>query len=514
MQFEIKFKQYALRLLFITFFVMSLFLSFSHYALQLSFASMPAIAFDIIGILLILTFSQWQLSRAVLDFFQTQQSQNKKIASQNQQQLIFDLENLNQALEKSPINNVANVAALTQAFSVITQQIQHLIAYLNDSNNLNAPLCDELLETISKITQKANQVINQRQIAGTELEKTLQYALQQISILQQQLEQTTLQPEKIGAVVLHEKLKYVAQANETLDEFINEQLNKIIVDTEKTALNLMESMNVVNQQAQELLGYITESKEKVDSMEGEVDSSVDHVFAIGQFIEEVPDKIRKDIESIREANKEIDQLTDFIDKIKDISFQTDILAVNAAIQAAHAGDLGLGFKIVADEVRKLAINSNAAAQLIETGLGKAKKTIENGLKFQFLEELMEQMGEAAKVMNSIQQLKSDHQDMRHYYTVLFSVIKRQNVKLAKEIAEVLGDMQHQDIIRQRIERTLQAIYSYNHLLKDFYENPDLNLDSLTEKMQQILDDSTQLESRHNSIGVDEEGNELPQFEFF
>jgi methyl-accepting chemotaxis protein len=496
MQFEIKFNQYAWRVLVITSAVMSLLFLLAYYVMQSPEISFIAIHSVIVLSILIAT--QWLLRFKALQFYQAQQTQNKAIATQKQQQLLTELEQLTHAFEKSSPSK-KNLGELNETFSVLTQQIQLLISYLHtldehDFNALNNTLSEELTTQITKIIQQANQVLNQ-QITEAKLRNTINDSLEQLPLLQQQLQHFSEQCTQSNSGVLHEKLKYVGQANETLDEFINVQLNKIVAETEKSALSLMESMNVVNQEAQELLTYITDSKAKVDSMENEVDNSVDQVFTIGQFIEEVPAKIRSDIESIREANKEIEQLTGFVEKIKDISFQTDILAVNAAIQAAHAGDLGLGFKIVADEVRKLAINSNDAAQLIETGLNKAKRTIENGLKFQFLEELVEQMGEAAKVMNSIQQLKSDHQDMRHYYTVLFSVIKRQNVKLAKEIGAVLGDMQQQDIIRQRIERTLRAIYNYNEILKDFYDNPDLDLDNLSAMMQQILDDSTQLESQ-------------------
>ena len=82
-------------------------------------------------------------------------------------------------------------------------------------------------------------------------------------------------------------------------------------------------------------------------------------------------------ENISSLNESVESINNIINFIKDIADQTNLLALNAAIEAARAGEAGRGFAVVADEVRKLAERTQNATKEVEVTIGVLKQNSSN-----------------------------------------------------------------------------------------------------------------------------------------
>jgi methyl-accepting chemotaxis protein len=296
-----------------------------------------------------------------------------------------------------------------------------------------------------------------------------------------------------------------------IEEAIDASLKAVIGDTETSAQSIIGHIRRLHDSASTLTTYLNGSSLQAGDLAKEIVESVAFLADIGTFIEALPAKMERDLANVQAVVEEIRTLSDMASDVKSISSQSRLLGINAAIEASRAGASGNAFKVVADEMRKLAGNSSAMAVKINTGLSRAREIVDSGLR-STITESSRQLAAVSQAAESIRKLRGNLEDMNQYYQSRFASVTKHNEDLVRDIAEALGEIQYQDVVRQYIERIRVAAARRNDALRAFLdpnEEPSSPDAELPLQLELVLNDYLAEEEHHRHSVRQTQGSDAP-----
>jgi len=284
----------------------------------------------------------------------------------------------------------------------------------------------------------------------------------------------------VSAQSADQALSLMSGALEKIDTNSKRQ-NDLVYETGENIIMLADSINTVKL-------HVIQQTEAIQSISDEVNrmsSNISGVAEIAKKAQNVSSELSERsvvgnsaVEHAVTTMKEIQSVSEEVRKlllvIQNIASQTNLLSMNAAIEAAHAGDFGAGFAVVADEVRALASSSSKSARDIQVKI----------------KEMMEKTTAGVDAITSA--------------GTAFSGIRDNVSENASLVKQIYDQMTAQNTGAAETQLATEDLVQAIHAIRDLAEEETESADKLRDSMQSVIDASkSTMNAVQESIGATE-----------
>ena len=351
------------------------------------------------------------------------------------------------------------ISEVVGGFNQFVEKLQHIVSGIKDSNGRLIQVDKDLQDCTQDTATSINGILG-----------TINDVGKQIMVQAKNVEETSMAVDLISQNVdvldrtVSNQSDSVAQASSAVEEMIGN-----ITSVNTSVSRMYKSFEEFNQQAQTGV-----------QVQGEVD----------QYVKQIIDQSKM----LQEANA----------VIASIAAQTNLLAMNAAIESAHAGEAGKGFGVVADEIRKLSETSSSQSKTIGDQLSNISQTIQNIVegassssrifnsvseKIQFTSELVRQIKAAMdeqeigskQILDSLKTMSEATSDVQNSSTAII----RQKTEISEKVSGLLETTSKIQNSVESMGDGAQKIESTGRLLSDISSKMQNSIDRIGDQIDEF-----------------------------
>lgn len=368
-----------------------------------------------------------------------------------------------EALKQGSLNDAINeIVVLFIGFAVALVKVNITNALLKKENQKTREVLfkfDKLQESMQQGFQKID-ISSSLLELGQKTQSTAARMKEQITSLSQGI--SALTEEMRQSAALNDEF---GQAGSKLSESVGNQLSALKTQSEK--------IGQLSENVKQISGNLQNKKQQISGFSGIVAKANTNSEKSNAFL--------------REMTLFTDQLQEFVLMVRGIADQTSLLALNAEIEAAQAGEAGRGFTVVAEEVGKLAEQSARQA-------GDVDQSIKNKL------ELIQETENSGKELNnSLLKLKEEFLGLETALTKIIdqmSDIDQGNYELTRSVKQVTG---FSDQVNQSVKQLEDKISSNKDKISAMQERFAQMKETMDNDLQGIFSDLEQVVSHFNSL---------------
>lgn len=247
-------------------------------------------------------------------------------------------------------------------------------------------------------------------------------------------------------------------------EGVTHQSSERISEQQSITLQLMENIDNLVNASNEVTSSSTESNASTEKASTEVVNGRSVIIEGVETIKSISETVDSTESVVKQVHQETESIGSVLDVIKGIAEQTNLLALNAAIEAARAGEQGRGFAVVADEVRTLASRTSDSTSEIESMI----ETLQKGAS-----EAVTKMGSSMEMVNKGVEIahKADESFEAIAHTVSMISEKSQNISDAAVKQTNLSQSMHSNVeninsaTNKTVEGNLTTVKSSKELIQ-------------------------------------------------